>query len=442
MISAQNLAKVSRKMKTYAVAWVHPDRKLCTTVDNQSDNNPTWNDKFVFRVDDEFLYGETSAIMIEIYAVNWFRDVQVGTVRVTVGNLIPPPQLHRQHHIRLGMRFVALQVRRRSGCPQGILNIGVAILDPSKRSMPLYTQNASAIGYRHLMGEKDPRMHKEDEKNSDEQNQLLLPWNPKPELRRIRSDTSSMIGLVMVPKRTTNKRKAGSMVNGSAYEKQNSNASSVITGSEINTKGNKSKPDSTSNGLGYGALTMAKYKSRISGGKNTIKKNHHGSFDNISSLKFNQLELEIGKLNFGNQNRMNLNGGVPLISESELGPSASEVAAKVARKRNHSGVEEMESEIISSWSMETGMEGLQSKLERWRTELPPAYDHSDLSSSLCSGHEIRRRIRSSESDIDGVFSCFITLGSFECSIVCGGPSTRKKSGRVKRSSSLSSLSFL
>lgn len=47
------------------------------------------------------------------------------------------------------------QVRRPSGRPQGILNIGVALLDSSMRSMPLYTQPAmSAVGYRDLM--EDP----------------------------------------------------------------------------------------------------------------------------------------------------------------------------------------------------------------------------------------------------------------------------------------------
>ncbi|KAJ6769162.1 INGRESSION PROTEIN FIC1 [Salix koriyanagi] len=78
VISAQDLAKVSRKMKTYAVAWIHPDRKLSTRIDSEGRNNPTWNDKFVFRVDDRFLHGDTSAVMIEIYALHWFRDIHVG----------------------------------------------------------------------------------------------------------------------------------------------------------------------------------------------------------------------------------------------------------------------------------------------------------------------------------------------------------------------------
>ncbi|KAJ6721683.1 INGRESSION PROTEIN FIC1 [Salix viminalis] len=119
VISAQDLAKVSRKMKTYAVAWVHPDRRLSTRVDSAGCNNPTWNDKFVFRVDDSFLHADTSAVMIEIYALHWFRDIHIGTVRVIVGNLIPPPRPRHHNQFQLGMRFVALQVRRPSGRPPG-----------------------------------------------------------------------------------------------------------------------------------------------------------------------------------------------------------------------------------------------------------------------------------------------------------------------------------
>ncbi|KAL0287216.1 UNVERIFIED_CONTAM: hypothetical protein Sangu_2701300 [Sesamum angustifolium] len=93
IISAQDLEPVSKKMKTYATAWLHPNRKLSSCVDAEGNNSPTWNDKFVFKVEEEFLRRDTSAVMIEIYAKQWLRDTLVGTVRVLVGNLIPstPP---------------------------------------------------------------------------------------------------------------------------------------------------------------------------------------------------------------------------------------------------------------------------------------------------------------------------------------------------------------
>ncbi|KAG5588293.1 hypothetical protein H5410_048727 [Solanum commersonii] len=94
IISAQDLEPMSKKMKTYATVWVHPTRKLTTAVDIEGGNNPTWNDKFVFRVDEEFLRQDTSAVQIEIHCGHWFKDSLVGSVRVLVGNLIPPPLGH------------------------------------------------------------------------------------------------------------------------------------------------------------------------------------------------------------------------------------------------------------------------------------------------------------------------------------------------------------
>ncbi|XP_042059798.1 uncharacterized protein LOC121804365 [Salvia splendens] len=109
IISAQDLELVSKSMKTYAMAWMNPKRKFTSRVDDLGKNNPTWNEKFVFRVEEEFLKQDTSAVMIGIYSNNWFCDVLIGTVRCLVGKLIP--QTGRSHNGKpyIGMRFVALQ---------------------------------------------------------------------------------------------------------------------------------------------------------------------------------------------------------------------------------------------------------------------------------------------------------------------------------------------
>ncbi|EOA30795.1 hypothetical protein CARUB_v10013938mg [Capsella rubella] len=143
LISAQDLAPVSRNMKTYSVAWINTDpmRKLTTRVDQSNRANPIWNEKFVFRVNDKILDFDASAIVIEIYAAAWAKDALVGTVNVLLSDLFAPWSGFGDGDDCGGrnnnMRLVTLQIRRPSGRLQGFLRLGVALLDGGQRSMPL-----------------------------------------------------------------------------------------------------------------------------------------------------------------------------------------------------------------------------------------------------------------------------------------------------------------
>lgn len=444
VISAQDLEMVARTMRMYAVAWVHPDRKLSTRVDSHGRNNPTWNDKFVFRVDEDFLLSDTSGVMIEIYAVHWFRDVLVGTVRVLVGNLVTPPSRQFRHQQHIGMRFVALQVRRPSGRPQGILNIGVALLDSSMRSMPLYTQlNASAVGYRLLMGEQDPYHHHHNNNNllpsnnqqqqqqqqqqRQQQQQEAPEPNANPELRRTKSDTSSMMspGQVKTLKRKVSFRnRPHSVINdindsedGSTIQERrkkkkesNSRSSSMVNGSQVGDLGKHKtgsdiwpnpKPNAKPQDL---AMAMVPYQ-QITSAPNPFAKNMALDFDAPPSKPV--------KL---------------VITESELGPSPSEVAAAVAAKERYK-TKDVESSVVDGSSMSESVEGLQSKLERWRMELPTVCDRGEYSSlpsssvtnikSKSSSWRHARRHTTDAVGGGGLFSCVSNICGLECSIVCG-----------------------
>ncbi|XP_004297932.1 PREDICTED: uncharacterized protein LOC101311957 [Fragaria vesca subsp. vesca] len=506
VISAQDLAPVSRSMRTYAIAWVHPDRKLSTRVDTHGHNNPTWNDKFVFRVDEDFLHEDTSAVMIEIYALHWFKDVHVGTIRVLVGNLIQTPAKPHHHHPQLGMRFVALQVRRPSGRPQGILNIGVALLHSSMRSMPLYSQlNSSAVGYKQLMGEDDPP-----------RSQTQQSTFSKPELRRSKSDCSSMLGSDLRSKEFNKKDKkgssksssvvSGSEVSGRKYKKGRSKASSLINGSElIKGRGRKGKASSVvsasdvswkgKKGKASSILSVSDLAPKIGGKEKKGKassllsgsdpKPNTGSEPDESVRKHkNNGKYKVHDIvaawplskpspkyveSYGTTpaRRSSVPGkspfkmgtyetprksnlmAVPYLTESELGPSPSEVAAAIARERvdqdNESSV------VVGAWNEDESVEGLQSKLERWRTELPPVYDRGDYS-SLPSSSEGRHTRRHTDGG-NGLFSCFSNICGVECSIVCGGSgeaskerkkagSSSKSSGRVRKSPSADDMSYV
>lgn len=549
VISAQDLAPVSRSMRTYAVAWVHPDRKLSTRVDTHGHNNPTWNDKFVFRVDEEFLHADTSAVMIEIYALHWFRDVHVGTIRVLVGNLIPtPPRTYRNPYPQLGMRFVALQVRRPSGRPQGILNIGVALLHSAMRSMPLYSQlSTSAVGYKQLMGEEEPHHHHHHNRNSNTStaaNHHHFSFE-NPGLRRTKSDSSSLLGTELRAQGFMEKGKKGkssSMVNGSEIsnnknrKKGRSKASSVVSGSEIVKKGGKAssmvngseilstpkkgkigrsgsllngsdilkgKTEKSSSVLSFSEIMVDTPKkkgkpSSIVNGVEVIAEPTKNGKNGKPSPIINVVEAELPKKKATGDRiraspkvspspkimpspavkviqsprvmpspRMNMDQaahrGTPLhgkspfhklhfpspyeygtprktvrgqlyLTESELGPSPSEVAAEIAN--NRAANDDAESSIIGAWSVDESVEGLQSKLERWRTELPPVYDRGETSTFPSESRHTRRNTDGG----GGLFSCFSNICGCQCSIVCGAP--KKGSSRVHRSPSADKISYM
>ncbi|KFK42792.1 hypothetical protein AALP_AA1G039700 [Arabis alpina] len=523
IISAQDLAPVSRKMKTYAVAWVHSERKLTTRVDYNGGPNPTWNDKFVFRVNEEFLYADTSAVVIEIYALHWFRDVHVGTVRVLISNLIPPDRrpgyrTSNNEYRRTppqGMRFVALQVRRTSGRPQGILNIGVGLLDGSMRSMPLYTHmDSSAVGYRDLLGEEDrhlQHLHLNSNKGSSKNPQSPASRQyqsvvSRPELRRTKSDTSSMVVSDLLSRaersRLANRKPASALVSTESEtiptttdsesdyappppkiprQRYDSIDSDLIDPSPREIKPNlviqgrdqsRKTPRRTkmierqrsvkdydrgraspyisrhgtplrsnivsstpmrSNGIGSTPMrSKIVSMSPMHPGSTPMRSNMVGSTPIRSNYMATPMKTHH---DFGTPMRANL-AGRRILTESELGPSPSEVAEKIAKDR--SNTHDTESSILSEWSIdETSIEGLRSKLERWKTELPPLYDigSSHVSSSDYDGAIVptgggmssrrktpamKKHNRRHTDGGNGLFSCFSKICGVECSFVCGG----------------------
>ncbi|KAF1892132.1 hypothetical protein Lal_00036488 [Lupinus albus] len=149
LISAQGLKPPSsprRTFHTYALTWIHSDTKLRTRIDRVGGENPTWNDKFLFRVTPDFLASETSGVSVAIYAVGTFRDHLIGTVRFLISNILDGDSM------RITPCFSAVQIRRPSGRFQGVMNIGAMLIDGSE--IQVLKKKISAIGYRDLMGEK------------------------------------------------------------------------------------------------------------------------------------------------------------------------------------------------------------------------------------------------------------------------------------------------
>ncbi|XP_007051663.2 PREDICTED: uncharacterized protein LOC18614044 [Theobroma cacao] len=157
LISAQGLKEPSgklRRMQTYALAWIDSSVKLRTCVDRVGGENPTWNDKFLFKVSSEFLSSETSGISVEIFAVGVLRDSLVGTVRFLVSNFLPSGSAFNAAKTH---SFNAVQIRRPSGRFQGVLNIGATVLDGAY--VPSWT-GVSAMGFRDLIGHRSLKKSK------------------------------------------------------------------------------------------------------------------------------------------------------------------------------------------------------------------------------------------------------------------------------------------
>ncbi|XP_022743786.1 uncharacterized protein LOC111294632 [Durio zibethinus] len=179
LISAEDIALVSKNMKTYAVAWVQPDRKLATGVDQTGGTDPSWNERFMFRVDDKFLNSEDATIVVEIYAAAWVKDALIGYVNVLIKDIFHLRSVTDAKINNSTTRTVTLQIRRPSGRPQGILNMEVALVDSTMRSMPLL---------------EDPKpitsgQNKENHENNEPQNYKL---NANAKISRSQSDRTDL----------------------------------------------------------------------------------------------------------------------------------------------------------------------------------------------------------------------------------------------------------
>jgi len=296
-------------MQTYAVVYINPDQKMTSRVDPKGSNCPEWNEKFAFWVVPEILYSDTCIVVIEIYARSCIRDALVGSVRVPAHQIIPA------HPTSQTRRAVALQIRRPSGRPQGILNIAVSLLEDSLVSMPPSTVGA-------------------DDKS------------------RAKTDPGSMLCRV-----------------------KSDRGSSIVTPEE-----DRSAPTQAAGQQG-------------------------GSLCN-----------------------------------SDVGPSASVVAAAVARglyvppsatkgkRKATKGVKDDGESSILQWADEESEEATKANIERWKTEL------AMMNGGDGEGGRRHHRRRSSEPEgKTKVFRCFGNAYGFEFTIVCGGnqANNNKKNKKVQ-----------
>lgn len=161
----------------------------------------------------------------------------------------------------------------------------------------------------------------------------------------------------------------------------------------------------------------------------------NGSVCNGSSIVSGGRESMKSRSEIGTTKKIvNANGSLC----SDVGPSPSVVAAAIA-KGLYPAPDDVGSSILEDWTEQDSIEGLKTKIERWRTELHPVYDNElkKIQSKNYRRKETKKQRRRRGS---GLFSCFGTAYGCEFSITCGGPN-KKKFGNGKGHMTPSEITF-
>ncbi|CAH9087782.1 unnamed protein product [Cuscuta europaea] len=347
------------------------------------------------------------------------------------------------------------------------------------RSMPLYRQmSMSAVGFRDLLTDDHLPLHHN-------------PAAAHPVLRRMKSERSTLISyddisvnnssLVAIPAKKNKQaftEKESSILSISfepppplppppsikaSSNKKIGKASSVISGAEL--REDKTKPKRRIGGGKASSVLSDSIMSReshllarVNDEEFAANKNNNSNND-IGPSEKTVIEKPNGpgvhskldesppvaiskpiKTSNGPKSKYGFIGGPwkgnSMLSDSEVGPSPSEVAAAMAERRYP--LEPEGSSVLDGWSADESVEGLRSKLERWRAELPPLYDRGYASSSFQSSSYHMRR-HSENGAADGRFSCFGNIFGYECECVCGQPPPQRSKNYLYKSPSVGSF---
>ncbi|XP_057463949.1 uncharacterized protein LOC130753825 [Actinidia eriantha] len=214
ILSAQDLAPVSKLLRTYAVAWVHPDHKLTTTVDHRGSTNPIWNYRFVFPVEDHLL--SAAVLTVQIFNVSWLRHIPVGTANALVNTLLPSWSSS-------GTRFLSLQIRRPSGALHGTLHLGVNLIGRARMILPLNSEIAASTT---TEGNKRSREEREIEEEEKQENAKIR------KLWRSRSDRNDESSVFSGEVGKSEEEKQNNSKNGKFWRSRSDRSESVFIDDE------------------------------------------------------------------------------------------------------------------------------------------------------------------------------------------------------------------
>ncbi|KAK4372580.1 hypothetical protein RND71_007964 [Anisodus tanguticus] len=130
VMSGKDLNKVNliTKMDVYVVVSIsgtddRSNQKTKTHVDNEGDNNPTWNFPIKFTIDDNAVVQNRLHLVFKLRCQRALGDKDIGEVDVPIKELLESPNSTGSK------QFVSYQIRKPSGKPKGQLTFSYQFSD-------------------------------------------------------------------------------------------------------------------------------------------------------------------------------------------------------------------------------------------------------------------------------------------------------------------------
>ncbi|CAN1297497.1 hypothetical protein LINPERPRIM_LOCUS23490 [Linum perenne] len=134
LISARGLKRSSSslwKRHWFAVGWIDPNAKYCTTVSKDGSPTPTWRTKFATLVDDSNF--QDSALTVEVYSREpiFLRETLEGTATILLKEFVLKYYSSKKASDEVG----SYQLRKRnSNRTQGLVDVSVRVTEESGES--------------------------------------------------------------------------------------------------------------------------------------------------------------------------------------------------------------------------------------------------------------------------------------------------------------------
>lgn len=134
------------KHQWYAVGWIDPDDKYCTTIDASRSDNPSWRTKFATSLDDNDsgIQDSKSALHVEVYSREpiFLRKKLHGSATVSLKEFLA--KYKKQSSSKSAIEETgSYQLRKtNSSKPQGFVDVSIRI-SAEREDFGVFTGNVS-----------------------------------------------------------------------------------------------------------------------------------------------------------------------------------------------------------------------------------------------------------------------------------------------------------